>query len=86
MLNRYIEKVKTFGFIHSTLICQTYKHCSDLNKIIRSSLQNNCERICEGDLLMFTQNNYLTKLVNGDQIIVLKAEVVNTDVTYHSWK
>jgi ATP-dependent exoDNAse (exonuclease V) alpha subunit len=72
MLNRYIEKVKTFGFNHSTLICQTNKHCSDLNKIIRSSLQNNRERLCVGDLLMVTQNNYLTNLVNGDQIIVLK--------------
>ena len=72
MLNSYIEKIKTEGYNHSTLICQTNKHCSDLNKIIRSSLQNNRERICEGDLLMVTQNNYLSNLVNGDQIIVLK--------------
>jgi ATP-dependent exoDNAse (exonuclease V) alpha subunit len=72
MLNRYIEKIKTEGFNHSTLICQTNKHCNDLNKVIRSSLQNNRERICEGDLLMVTQNNYLSSLVNGDQIIVLK--------------
>jgi ATP-dependent exoDNAse (exonuclease V) alpha subunit len=72
MLNRYIHKIKTDGFNHSTLICQTNKHCSDLNKVIRSSLQNNSERICIGDLLMVTQNNYLSNLVNGDQIIVLK--------------
>lgn len=72
MLNRYIEKINTFGFNHSTLICQTNKHCSDLNKIIRSSLHANQERICEGDLLMVTQNNYLSNLVNGDQVIVLK--------------
>jgi ATP-dependent exoDNAse (exonuclease V) alpha subunit len=72
MLNRYIKKVKTEGFNHSTLICQTNKHCTDLNKIIRSSLQNNSDRICVGDLLMVTQNNYLSNLVNGDQIIVLK--------------
>lgn len=72
MLNHYIEKIKEKGFKHSTLICQTNKHCSDLNKIIRSSLQTNRERICEGDLLMVTQNNYLSNLVNGDQVIVLK--------------
>ncbi len=72
MLNRYIENIRTKGFNHSTLICQTNKHCSDLNKIIRASLNNNRERICEGDLLMVTQNNYLSSLVNGDQIKVLK--------------
>lgn len=72
LLNRYIDKIKSEGFNYSTLICQTNKHCSDLNKIIRSALHNNLERICVGDLLMVTQNNYLTNLVNGDQIIVLK--------------
>lgn len=71
MLNLYIEKIKNEGFINSTLICQTNKHCSDLNKIIRSTLHNKSERICEGDLLMVTQNNYLSNLVNGDQIIIL---------------
>lgn len=71
MLNQYIEKIKNEGFTNSTLICQTNKHCSDLNKIIRSTLHNKNERICEGDLLMVTQNNYLSNLVNGDQIIIL---------------
>ena len=71
MLNQYIEKIKNEGFSNSTLICQTNKHCSDLNKIIRSTLHNNRERICKGDLLMVTQNNYLSNLVNGDQIIIL---------------
>lgn len=72
MVNKYIDKIKSEGFKHSTLICQTNKHCSDLNKIIRSSIFYNRERICEGDLLMVTQNNYLSNLVNGDQIIVSK--------------
>lgn len=72
MLNRYIETIKSKGFNHATLICQTNKHCSDLNKIIRASLQNSQERINEGDLLMVTQNNYLSNLVNGDQITIIK--------------
>jgi len=72
MLNRYIEKIKMNGFKDATLICQTNKHCADLNKIIRSSLQNNQERICLGDLLMVTQNNYLSNLVNGDQVTVVE--------------
>ncbi len=72
MLNQYIQRVKNEGSLNCTLICQTNKHCSDLNKIIRSSLHQNSERICEGDLLMVTQNNYLSSLVNGDQIEVKK--------------
>jgi ATP-dependent exoDNAse (exonuclease V) alpha subunit len=71
MLNDYIEKIKVEGLKHSTLICQTNKHCSDLNKIIRSTLQKDKERISIGDLLMVTQNNYLSNLVNGDQVIVV---------------
>lgn len=72
MLNQYIQKIKNQGSLNCTLICQTNKHCSDLNKIIRSSLHQNSEKICEGDLLMVTQNNYLSSLVNGDQILVKK--------------
>ncbi|GIL22550.1 MAG: ATP-dependent endonuclease [Bacteroidota bacterium] len=72
LLNRYIQKIRTNGYNHTTLICQTNKHCSELNMVIRSSLQVNHERLCEGDLLMVTQNNYLTGLVNGDQIVISK--------------
>ncbi len=71
MLNQYIEKIKNNGYANATLICQTNKHCSDLNRIIRSSLQKSIDKICVGDLLMVTQNNYLSNLVNGDQVFVL---------------
>ena len=72
MVNQYVELIKNKGFNHSTLICQTNRYCSELNRTIRNSLHNNTENICEGDLLMVTQNNYLSNLVNGDQVIVLK--------------
>jgi len=70
LLQNYIEKLKTKGFEYSTLLCQTNKHCTDLNKIIRSSLNRTDEYIKAGDLIMITQNNYLSKLVNGDLAIV----------------
>lgn len=72
LLGRYIQLIQLNGFTHSTLICQTNKHCSDLNKIIRSFLFKGQERICDGDLLMVTQNNYISNLVNGDQVLVTK--------------
>jgi ATP-dependent exoDNAse (exonuclease V) alpha subunit len=36
LLQSYIEKLKSKDFEYSTLLCQTNRHCSDLNKIIRS--------------------------------------------------
>lgn len=72
LVNSYIQKIKENGFEYSTLICQTNRHCSDLNKIIRSSLGKSSNLIETGDILLVTQNNYLTNLVNGDLARVIK--------------
>ncbi len=72
LVNQYIQTVKDNGFEYSTLICQTNRHCSDLNKIIRLSLGKDGNLVEPGDILMVTQNNYLTGLVNGDIVKVLK--------------
>jgi ATP-dependent exoDNAse (exonuclease V) alpha subunit len=72
LISEYIQKIKNYGFEYSTLICQTNRHCSDLNKIIRSSLGKNSNLIENGDILLVTQNNYLTRLVNGDIIQVVQ--------------
>lgn len=72
LLNHYIDHLKKKGFNEATMICQTNKHCAELNKIIRNSLYGNVNRVVEGDLLMVTQNNYVSSLVNGDQVTVKK--------------
>jgi ATP-dependent exoDNAse (exonuclease V) alpha subunit len=72
LLNKYIEHLKAKGFDEATMICQTNKHCTELNKIIRNNLYGNVNRLVEGDLLMVTQNNYVSTLVNGDQVIIKK--------------
>ena len=72
LINEYMLKIKSQGFDYATLLCQTNRHCSDLNKILRGFLHKNVGALNEGDLLMVTQNNYLTKLVNGDFVIVNK--------------
>ena len=72
LVSNYIEKIKKNGFEYSTLICQTNRHCSDINKIIRVSLGKNDNHIESGDILLVTQNNYLTNLVNGDIIQVIQ--------------
>ena len=72
LLNLYIGKIQTDGFEHSTMICQTNKHCSDLNSMIRRTIHKTTDRLVPGDLLMVTQNNYLSSLVNGDQVTIAK--------------
>lgn len=70
LLNHYIDNIKKDGFENCTMICQTNKHCSDLNKAIRTALYSTGHRLIPGDLLMVTQNNYVSALVNGDQVVV----------------
>lgn len=72
IVNSYIQKIKEFGFEYSTLICQTNRHCADLNNIIRSSLGKTTNLIEPDDILLVTQNNYLTNLVNGDLVRVIQ--------------
>lgn len=72
LIDNYIQKIKEHGFEYSTLICQTNRHCSDINKIVRASLGKNSNLIEKDDILLVTQNNYLTKLVNGDIIKVIQ--------------
>jgi ATP-dependent exoDNAse (exonuclease V) alpha subunit len=72
LVSTYIEKIKKHGFEYSTLICQTNRNCSDINKIIRASLGKNDNHLESGDILMITQNNYLTNLVNGDIVKVIQ--------------
>lgn len=70
LLNTYIQTVKNKGFAYSTLICQLNKQCADLNAIIRQALFKTEERLVPGDLLLVTQNNYISNFVNGDLIMV----------------
>jgi ATP-dependent exoDNAse (exonuclease V) alpha subunit len=72
LINLYIQKIRQHGFEYSTMICQTNRHCSDLNSIIRASLGKNSNIVEPGDILMVTQNNYPTGLVNGDIVQVVK--------------
>jgi ATP-dependent exoDNAse (exonuclease V) alpha subunit len=70
LINSYILKLQSKEYENSTLICQTNKHCANLNNIIRMALGRSQSGIAEVDLIMVTQNNYLTGLVNGDLVLV----------------
>lgn len=72
LLNAFLEAFGEHGNNHAVMICQTNRQCTDLNMKIRQKLGIGEFTPVEGDLLLVTQNNYLTGLVNGDIVEVLK--------------
>lgn len=68
----YADSILNNGNEFSTLICQTNRQCSDFNEIIRNILYNKPIDIEKNDVLLVTQNNLISGLVNGDMISVIK--------------
>lgn len=68
-LNEYIRLVKDKGYEHTTLICESNKRTRELSMIVRSKL-GITGTIQVGDLLLVTQNNNLSGLINGDFLVV----------------
>ncbi|KAA6341693.1 ATP-dependent RecD-like DNA helicase [termite gut metagenome] len=69
-IQSYIDRVKTKGFNDSTLICFSNKQCDTITNIIRLALGIRSPQLFPGDLLMITQNNYFSGLMNGDLAVV----------------
>lgn len=70
LLNEYIDRIKRFGLEYATLLCISNRLCDHFNRNVRMALGKISNRLDVGDLLMVTQNNYLTDLVNGDLVVV----------------
>ncbi len=69
MINAYIKLIRNHNFDAATLISSSNAKCTNLNKLIRASLGLG-NTLQEGDLLMVTQNNPVSGLMNGDMVIV----------------
>lgn len=72
LLNAYIRNIKDNGFNSATLICGTNRLCLSLTNLIRPSLGFNQSVLMPGELLLVTQNNCLSGLMNGDLVKVLQ--------------
>jgi len=72
MLNDYVNRLKKEGYNKATLICRTNKSCDTLTSLIRPALGLTHHKMQTGDLLLITQNNLISGLMNGDLV-----EVVN---------
>lgn len=72
LLNAYIEDVKKNGYNDTTMIARSNSLCHLFTKTIRPALGLTSSVLCEGDLLMVTQNNLVSGLMNGDMVKVVQ--------------
>ncbi|MDR0753774.1 MAG: AAA family ATPase [Prevotellaceae bacterium] len=70
MLFDYVQRIKRYGYNNTTLICKSNKNCNTLTSFIRPYLGLTQPTLQKGDLLLVTQNNYISGLMNGDLIEV----------------
>lgn len=70
LINKYIEDIKQNGYDASIMITDANKGCNELSSTIRKQLGFNDTRVMIGELLLVTQNNLATRLMNGDLVKV----------------
>lgn len=70
-LNDYISLVKQGGYGKATLICDSNKQAMQLSLFVRSRLGFS-GNLQVNDLLLVTQNNSISGLINGDFVVVKK--------------
>ena len=70
LLERYINDVKENGYENATMICYSNQQCSQLAHLVRPAFGMK-DILNVGDLLIVTQNNYISGLVNGDMVKVV---------------
>ncbi len=70
LLQLYIKDLKAHGYNASTLICTTNRQCGILTNIIRPALGIDKSTLAVNDLLLVTQNNLISGLMNGDLVKV----------------
>lgn len=75
LLQRYIDDVKKNGFNYATLLCQSNRQCDTLTQFLRPAFGITSPLLSPGDLLLVTQNNNVSGLMNGDLVVVKSVEI-----------
>lgn len=70
LINAYIKQAKKVGYNRATLLGYSNRQCDALTQILRPSFGIQSPLLSKGDLLLVTQNNYISGLMNGDLVIV----------------
>lgn len=76
MICKYVNTIRQYGYNSSTLICQSNKDCHSMANEVRSRLGFS-GNVQPHDLLLVTQNQQTTGLMNGDMV-----EVVSVNKTH----
>lgn len=84
LIRLYMQRIKKYGFNDSTLLCYSNKQCDTITQIVRPFLGISASELAVGDLLLVTQNNYISGLMNGDLVVVesLNQKVVRAGLTF----
>lgn len=70
LFTQYIKRIEKEGYNSATLIGFSNKQCDVITQIIRPSFGHNAALVEKGDLLLVTQNNLISGLMNGDLVTV----------------
>lgn len=66
LISDYINRVNSLGYNNATLLCFSNKQCDITTQLLRPSFGHNSHLLEVGDLLLITQNNLISGLMNGD--------------------
>lgn len=72
LVDLYVEEIRQKGYEAATLITNSNKNAQTLAGNIRQALGFKDPLLMEGELLLVTQNNLPTTLMNGDLVVVKK--------------
>lgn len=72
MLNMYMDCIKEKDYSKATMIVMSNKTVTSLSNIIRPAVGFKERTLCVGDLLLVTQNNMVSGLMNGDLVKVIQ--------------
>ena len=75
LVKQYINLIQDNSYNNATLISYYNKRTTELTELIRPALGKQ-KMLQEGDLLLITQNNIPTGLMNGDMVLVTQVDSV----------
>ena len=70
LISHYVENIRKNGYNDSTFICFSNRTCDVVTSFIRPMMGIHAATIQKNDLLLVTQNNYISGLMNGDLVRV----------------
>lgn len=78
LIQMYVDDVKDNGFAAASLLCFSNAQSNTLTSIIRPHFGKHTNQLQPGDLLLVTQNNLISGLLNGDIVIIRECMIRET--------